>query len=264
MLLNVYCISISGKNQGQIIGINAIQELKMAGVQWELAENPSNFNTKTTPNQTQQPNLIIKKPIMGRASAPLTLETVKSMVERPENISALVRMVAEFNHPLRNGATNVVMPNIASNPNGLVIITDIPSTDDDLSGKILSGGAGEMIDKMLSAIEMSRENVSIIPLVFWRTPGGRTPTREELDLVRTFIDKMLDMFQPKMFLTLGTFSATEIAKTNVTANHGNEIESGQGYKIFPIYHPNYLMLKPSAKKDVWLVLQNVQKLLKNL
>ena len=246
------------------MGINAIQELKMAGVQWELAENPSNFGAKIKTKQESQTNRIEVKPIIIPASAPLTLETVKSMVERPENINALVRMVAEFNHPLRNGATNVAMPNIASNPNGLVIITDMPSADDDLSGQILSGSAGEMIDKMLSAIEMSRENVSIIPLVFWRTPGGRTPTREELDLVRPFIDKMLDMLQPKIVLTLGTLSATEIAKTNLTTNHGNEIQSDQGYKIFPIYHPNYLMLKPSAKKDVWLVLQNVQKLLKNL
>ena len=246
------------------MGMNAIQELKMTGVQWELAENPANFGVKINQNQTPQTNRTEAKPIIVPASAPLTLETVKSMVERPENISSLVRMVAEFNHPLRNGATNVVMPNIAQNPNGLVIITDMPSADDDLSGRILSGAAGEMIDKMLSAIEMSRDSVSIIPLVFWRTPGGRTPSREELDLVRPFIDKMLDMLQPKMVLTLGTLSATEIAKTNLTANHGNEIESGQGYKIFPIYHPNYLMLKPSAKKDVWLVLQNVQKLLKNL
>lgn len=244
--------------------INAIQELKMAGIQWELVENPTNSTTKTIQNQPNQPNRINTKPIIVPASAPLTLETVKSMVERPENISALVRMVAEFNHPLRNGATNVVMPNIAQKPNGLVIITDIPSADDDLSGQILSGAAGEMIDKMLSAIGMSRESVSIIPLVFWRTPGGRTPTREELDLVRPFTDKILDMLQPKVVLTLGTLSATEIAKINLTANHGNEIQSEQGYKIFPIYHPNYLMLKPSAKKDVWSVLQNVQNLLKNL
>lgn len=246
------------------MGINAIQDLKMAGIQWELVENPTNSTTKTIQNQTNQTNRINTKPIIVPASAPLTLETVKSMVERPENISALVRMVAEFNHPLRNGATNVVMPNIAQNPNGLVIITDIPSADDDLSGQILSGAAGEMIDKMLSAIGMSRENVSIIPLVFWRTPGGRTPTREELDLVRPFTDKILDMLQPKVVLTLGTLSATEIAKINLTANHGNEIQSEQGYKIFPIYHPNYLILKPSAKKDVWSVLQNVQNLLKNL
>ena len=245
------------------MGIDALQELNMAGVTWELAETRANFGTQQKTMKAKiQTNRIEAKPIIVPASAPITIDTVKSMVERPETIDALVRMVAEFNHPLRNSATNVAMPNIASNPNGLVIITDMPSTDDDLSGKILSGGAGEMIDKMLSAIQMSRDNVSIIPLVFWRTPGGRTPTREELDLVRPFTDKIIEFLKPKIVLTLGTLAATEIAKTNLTSAHGNEIVSDQGYKIFPIYHPNYLMLKPSAKKDVWSVLQNIEKLLK--
>ena len=185
------------------------------------------------------------------------------MVERPNDIDSLIRMIGEFNHPLRNGVTNVVMPNIATKPNGLLIITDSPSTDDDISGKILSGMAGEMTDKMLSALDMNRENVSIVPLSFWRTPGGRTPTREELDLVRPFIDKIIEMLKPKVIVTFGTLAATEIAQIDLSSLHGNEIQSPNGYTIIPVFHPNYLILKPSAKRDVWNALQNVQKLLKN-
>jgi len=247
------------------MGNKALKDLDLAGVQWELAETPLKNDIQKTPiqqNFSPATNRLEQKNIIP-AAAPITLNTIKSMVERPADISSLIRMVAEFNHPLRNGATQVVLPNIAENPNGLIIITDMPSVDDDLSGNILSGEAGEMINKMLNAIGMSRNSVSIIPLVFWRTPGGRTPTREELDLTHPFIDKMLMMLKPKIVLTLGTLAATEIAKTNLTAEHGKEIESENGYKIIPIYHPNYLILKPSAKKDVWTVLQNIQNLLKN-
>ena len=247
------------------MGNKALKDLDLAGVQWELAENPLVCNAQKKPiqqNFSSVTNRIEQKNIIP-ATAPITLNTIKSMVERPSDISSLVRMVAEFNHPLRNGATQVVMPNIASNPNGLIIITDMPSVEDDLSGNILSGEAGEMINKMLAAIGMSRDNVSIIPLIFWRTPGGRTPTREEIDLAYPFVDKMITMLNPKIILTLGTLAATEIAKTNLSAEHGKEIESEKGYKIIPIYHPNYLILKPSAKKDVWAVLQNIQNMLKN-
>lgn len=248
------------------MGSYSIQDLEMAGVRWELAENPTKIEAKKTPvqqNLSIQSNRLNTKPMIVPASAPITLETVKSMVSRPTDIDSLVRMVAEFNHPLRNGATNVVMPNIAKNPNRLLIITDMPSNDDDLSGQILSGAAGELIDKMLNAIDMSRENVSIIPLVFWRTPGGRTPNREELDLVRPFVDKMIEMLSPKVVITLGTLATTEIAQTNLTSVHGNEIQTEQGYTVVPLFHPNYLILKPSAKRDVWNALQNVQKMLKN-
>ena len=120
------------------MGHYALRDLNMAGVIWELADVPMNNNAKKIPaQQTFQTNRSQIKPVILPPSAPITLETVKSMVVRPTDIDSLVRMVAEFNHPLRNGATNVVMPNIAQKPNGLVIITDIPSTDDDLSGNIL-------------------------------------------------------------------------------------------------------------------------------
>jgi len=145
----------------------------------------------------------------------------------------------------------------------LVIITDMPRTDDDLSGKILSGPAGEMIDKMLAAIDMGRDNVSIIPLVFWRTPGERTPSRAELDLIRPFIDKMLEMLNPKIVITLGTLATSEIGKTNLNTNHDTQINTDNGYVVVPMFHPNYLILKPSAKREVWVALQNVQKMLKN-
>ena len=242
-----------------------LQDLNIAGVLWELTETPMICGAKKTPTHQTFSNTITptnKKPIIIPASAPISLETVKSMVMRPVDIDSLIRMVMEFNHPLRAGATNVVMPNIAKNPNGLLIITDMPSTDDDLSGKILSGNAGEMVDKMLSAIEMSRDNVSIIPLIFWRTPGGRSPNREEIDLARPFVDKMIEMLKPRVIVTLGTLAATEIGQINLTKNHGNEIDNDSEYKIVPIYHPNFLILKPSAKKDVWVALQNVQKMLK--
>lgn len=245
------------------MGNYALQDLSLSGVRWELTEEPVKTNIKKTPvQQTFQTNRGAA-PIIIPPSAPITLDTVKSMVTRPSDIDSLLRMIGEFNHPLRNGATNVVMPNIASNPNGLVIITDLPSGDDDAIGKILSGNAGELVDKMLFAIDMSRENVSIVPLLFWRTPGGRTPNAEELSLSMPFVDKILEMLKPRVVVTFGTLTASEIAKTNLTSTHGNEIVSDKGFTIIPIYHPNYLLLKPSAKKDVWAALQNIQKLLKN-
>ena len=243
----------------------ALQDLDMSGVRWELSETPIKSEIKKRlMQQTFQTNRSADATaVIVPATAPITLETVKSMVERPTNTESLVRMIAEFNHPLRTNATNTVMPNIASNPNGLLIITDMPSTDDDLSGNILSGPAGDMTDKMLAAINTSRDNVSVTPLIFWRTPGGRTPTREELDLSLPFVNKMIQMLKPRVIVTFGTIATAEIAKSNLNDTHGNEIAGDNGVIIVPMYHPNYLILKPSAKKDVWSALQNVQKLLKN-
>ena len=242
-----------------------LKDLVMAGVRWELSETSVGFMEMVSyahvaPSRTRTAAVV---PATAPAT-PMDIETANAMASRPTTMDALNRMILEFNHPLRGGATNVVVPTVAPNPNGLVIITDIPSGDDDASGKILSGAAGELLDKMLTAISMSRESVSILPLVFWRTPGGRTPMRIELDLARPFVNRAIELLEPRIILTLGTLAATEIAGIDLMKNHGAEIVLPNDIRVFPIYHPNYLILKPGAKADAWNVLQNVQKMLKSV
>ena len=242
-----------------------LKDLVMAGVQWELGDNSIGFmemvsNNANHASRTRTSSVV--PPISP--VTPMDIETATAMASRPTTIDALSRMILEYNHPLRAGATNVVTPMAASNPNGLVVITDIPSSDDDSSGHVLSGAAGELMDKMLAAIGMSRENVSFLPLIFWRTPGGRTPTRIELDLARPFVNRAIELLEPRIILTLGTLAAAEIAGADLMKNHGNEVVLPNEIHVFPIYHPNYLILKPGAKASVWEVLQNVQKMLKNV
>ena len=247
-----------------------LQDLVMAGVRWELSETPFAMECAPQPShmgdsETDLPNerrthTSIVPPIAPTQS--VSCDTAVAMAARPTDTDSLNRMISEFNHPLRNGATNTVLGHIAPNPNGVVIITDIPSSDDDASGHILSGAAGEMLDKMLVAIGMSRDNVSILPLVFWRTPGGRTPSRHELDLTRPFVNRMLELLNPHIIITLGALPASEIGNITLPRGHGVITEHTSGAKIMPIYHPNYLMLKSTAKRDVWNALQTVQNMLK--
>ncbi len=258
---------------------NQLHDLYLAGVRWELGEIP--FATtqraqKPVENTPESPAVSAPQPSVPAALrtptaivppispvAAISLETARSMAARPIDIDALSRMIGEFNHPLRGGVTNVVTPHGAPNPNGVLVITDIPSADDDAAGRILTGAAGELLDKMLAAIGMSRDTVSIMPLMFWRTPGGRTPTREELDLSRPFIDRALEILSPRVILTLGTLSAMEIGGVSLPRGHGTPVTLPSGAVCVPIFHPNYLLLKPAAKRDAWTALQTLQNLLKN-
>lgn len=247
-----------------------LRDLQLAGVAWELCDTPLVSNATVQPSssatsheqsaQNRMPTSIVP-PIAPIQS--ISVDVAVSMAARPNDMASLLRMIGEFNHPLRSGATNVVMPSIATNPNGLVVVTDIPSSDDDASGQIMSGASGELLDKMLGAINMTRENVSIVPLIFWRTPGGRTPTRNELDLSRPFVDRVIEMLNPRVILTLGTLAAGEIASAALPRSHGAQIEMPNGRICVPIYHTNYLLLKPAAKRDVWNAIQPLEKLLKS-
>ena len=252
-----------------------VQDLILAGVKWEIADVPcalrAKWNAASAPIATQPQSDTNSSHASTRAavvppiapSCTVTQDAADSMARRPVDVDGLVRMIAELNHPLRAVATGTVFPNIAKNPNGLVIVTDVPGAEDDATGKILSGPSGELMDKMLAAIGMSRDNVSIIPIVFWRTPGGRTPTNEELSLARPFVMRLIEFLSPRAILTLGATPASEIAGIKLSTAHGRLCNTSDGVPVMPIYHPNYLLLKPSAKRDVWTALQDLQNLLKN-
>lgn len=246
-----------------------IQDLVLAGVQWEITDVPMAIRSKwekATPDNNSGASVASSRGAVVPPIAPggtVSPETAISMAARPNDTENLIRMISEFNHPLRSGATNTVLPHIAQNPNGLVIVTDVPGADDDASGRILSGASGELLDKMLMAIGMTRDNVSIVPIVFWRTPGGRTPTADELDLTRPFVKRAIEFLNPRVILTLGATPAKEIADVNLSSGHGRLCQDANRVCVMPIYHPNYLLLKPSAKRDVWNALQELQNLLKN-
>lgn len=253
--------------------LKALRDLQMAGVQWEITDvsitlanaQQKQIQKKDSVNEIR--NMAdITKPVntVVPPIAPvqtISIDTVSAMASRPTDTRALNRMISEFNHPLRVSATNTVLPHFGNGK--LMILTDIPSPDDDASGNILTGGAGELMDKMLHAIGLGRENVSILPMIFWRTPGGKTPSRQELDLARPFINKAIDLIKPRVILTLGTLPATELVNINLAKSHGQQTTLDNDIIVMPIYHPNYLILKPAAKRDVWTALQIVQNILKN-
>ena len=263
------------KNQGKTsMAYDGLRDLCLAGIKWEISDiplvranmpkNPNDSGKSVSANDTNNtvhaPTSVVP-PIAP--SAPISVDMASSIASRPTDINALNRMICEFKHPLRATATNVVPIHNAPNPNGLMILTDIPSADDDANGSILTGTAGEMMDKMLNAIGMSRDMVSIMPMIFWRTPGGRTPSREEIDLSRPFVNRAIQLLAPRIILTLGTLPATEVGNINLGRDHGIPVTLDSGTIVVPIYHPNYLILKPASKRDVWNALQNVQKLLKS-
>ena len=137
-----------------------LQDLEMAGVRWELDEVAFGVVRQDVESGAiSAPKARVATSVVPPISpiVQVSPETAKAVASRPVNMDSLLRVIAEFNHPLRTSVTNVVLPHVASNPNGVLVITDIPSSEDDETGKILTGASGELLDKMLSAIGMSRE-----------------------------------------------------------------------------------------------------------
>lgn len=262
------------------MGNYSLQDLALSGVKWELtdaacayqetktaavpnAEKKRNQEKETAGAKPAHPAQSPKTPGFATPAAPVVsisdaLESARNAAAAATDFAALCAAVESADHPLKAFAKTI--PPHAGAAARIAIVTDAPSGDDDQSGKILSGAAGELLDKMLSAIGLGRDSVAIIPLVFWRPAGGRTPSREELDLARPYVLRALDLARPETVLTLGTLAAVEIADAKLPAQHGEIFrvsDIGPDVPVVPIFHPNYLLLKPDAKKPVWEVLQKI-------
>jgi DNA polymerase len=139
----------------------------------------------------------------------------------------------------------------------LMFIGEAPGRDEDLSGTPFVGRAGQLLDRMLEAIELKRaEDVWITNTVFWRPPGNRTPSLEETEICRPFLDRQIELLQPKIIVPLGGAAAKQLLQTTsgIMRLRGKwqEIEiAGAHYPILPTLHPAYLLRNPAGKKLAW-------------
>jgi len=140
----------------------------------------------------------------------------------------------------------------------LVFIGEAPGAQEDLQGRPFVGKAGQLLDRMISAIGLKREDVFITNVVKCRPPGNRNPTPDEVQECSPFLFEQLQIIQPKIIVCLGKFAAQTLLQTHtpITQLRG-KLYPFHGAQIIPTFHPAYLLRNPSAKREVWEDLKQV-------
>ncbi len=173
-----------------------------------------------------------------------------------DTIDALAAAVGAFDLcPLKTGARNTVFIDGAVDGD-LLIIGEAPGRDEDRIGKPFVGRAGQLLDKMLAAIERSRETDTLISnVIFWRPPGNRTPTQTEVAMCRPFVDRLITLHRPKAILLAGGApTQAMLGLTGIMRNRGKwqTIDSQAGaIPALPIFHPAFLLRQPGQKRLAW-------------
>ncbi|MDG3574823.1 uracil-DNA glycosylase [Rhizobium sp. YJ-22] len=156
---------------------------------------------------------------------------------------------------LKNSARSTVFAS-GEATSGLMVIGPMPNADDDREGLPFSGRAGQMLDRMLGAIGLSRETVLLTNILPWRPPGNRMPSQPEMDICRPFIERQIALAAPKSVLILGNFTARFFFGTGETihALRGEWREISAGDRVLPALatlHPVDLMAAPINKRLAW-------------
>ena len=170
------------------------------------------------------------------------------------------------NCKLKENASNLVFSD--GNPNSkIMIIGEGPGANEDKEGFPFVGRAGQLLDKMLHAIKLSRENVYITNVVNYRPPENRKPTDKEVQRYLPFLKKHIEIIKPKIILLLGSTAMNAILQNadviSKTRGKWYEIEINE-FKIYSIvsFHPAYLLRQPDQKKFSWIDLKMIREKLK--
>jgi DNA polymerase len=136
----------------------------------------------------------------------------------------------------------------------LCFIGEAPGADEDAQGKPFVGAAGQLLNKIIAACGLKREEVYICNILKCRPPGNRTPLPNEAANCREYLEKQLELVRPKFICALGGCAAQNLL--NTTQSLGKLRRRFHDYKGIPVlctYHPAYLLphRSPEKKKDVW-------------
>ncbi|MDO9577384.1 MAG: uracil-DNA glycosylase [Candidatus Cloacimonadales bacterium] len=147
----------------------------------------------------------------------------------------------------------------------LMLIGEGPGADEDRTGQVFVGKAGQLLTKMLQAIHLEREEVYIANIVKCRPPGNRNPLPEEKNACYPYLEEQIDIIKPKLILLLGKVAASTILEFDGTmADYRSQTYTFKGIKTYVSFHPSALLRNPNWKKPTWIDLQNVQKDYENL
>ena len=149
------------------------------------------------------------------------------------------------------------------NPNAdLMFVGEGPGADEDIQGEPFVGRAGQLLTKIIEAIELRREDVYIANVIKCRPPNNRNPEPDEVEQCEPFLFRQIDIIKPKVIVALGKFAAQCLLKsdTPITRLRGREFTYRDAVLI-PTYHPAYLLRNPSAKRDVWEDMKKVRAIL---
>lgn len=138
----------------------------------------------------------------------------------------------------------------------LMLIGEAPGREEDLEGKPFVGRAGQLLDKMLGAIGLTETDVHITNIVYWRPPGNRTPTPQEAEACRPFLERHVELVAPDIVAVLGGVAAKAILNESegIMKLRGRWHEMAIGThktRVIATLHPAYLLRTPASKRQAW-------------
>ena len=228
--------------------------LRQAGVNVDAevaATKPSTSNSATEPEAPSETStdMAFKKGIVVAAEE---AELIPSAIEKLDTLDEIAKKVNKCTRcPLYETATQGV-PGEGNAKAKLVCVGEAPGAKEDETGRPFVGQAGQLLTKILGAIDLTREQVFICNVLKHRPPGNRNPRPEEVEACSPYLIRQLELIKPKVIVAFGTFAAQTLlnSKTPIGQLRGL-VHKYHGIPLVVTYHPAALLRNPAWKRPTW-------------
>jgi uracil-DNA glycosylase family 4 len=225
------------------------------GADEAIGDYPVDCFAASMPTPSPSPPRVQPRPRPAAAIAAPGSET-RIDISQAGTLAALEAMVASFEGCALKRTAKSLCFKRGRDDARIMLIGEAPGRDEDLSGKPFVGRAGQLLDRMLGAIGLAEDHVYITNTVYWRPPGNRTPTPQEGQVCRPFLERQLELVEPEIVLLFGGAAAKHILDTSdgIMRIRGKWRETQIGsrtVKVMATLHPAYLLRTPAAKRQAW-------------
>ena len=204
------------------------------------------------------PNLQEGQPIPPRKSisAPPAIAASVPAADRASALQLIRDEIGDCTRcALHKGRNKLVFAD--GDPNArLMFVGEGPGADEDAQGVPFVGRAGQLLNNMITAMGLKREQVYIANIVKCRPPGNRTPEPDEANICTQFLFRQIDVVRPQVLVALGATAATYLlGSRQPLAGLRGRVHAYRGSQLIVTYHPAYLLRDPRQKKEAWADLQ---------
>ncbi|MFL5486084.1 MAG: uracil-DNA glycosylase family protein [Gemmatimonadaceae bacterium] len=179
-------------------------------------------------------------------------ELIPSAIEKLDTLEEIAKKVAKCTRcPLYETATNGV-PGEGNPKAKLVCVGEAPGAKEDETGRPFVGQAGQLLTKILAAIDLTREQIFIVNVLKHRPPGNRNPRPEEVEACSPYLIRQLELIKPKVIVAFGTFAAQTLLNTKTPLGQlRGLVHKYHGIPLVVTYHPAALLRNPAWKRPTW-------------
>ena len=221
------------------------QSAAQQGAQQQPAAQPANFFR-------EEPAIPARKAF----PAPIQIAEAVPPAQRAAALEMIREEIGDCRRcPLHQGRNHLVFAD--GDPNAkLMFVGEGPGADEDAQGLPFVGRAGQLLNNMITAMGLKREQVYICNVVKCRPPSNRTPEPEEAHTCLPFLMRQIDVVRPQVIVALGATAATYLLGVRQPlAGLRGRVHAVRGTQLIVTYHPAYLLRDPRQKKEAWADLQ---------